>query len=106
MILFYYRPQLSWGKVIFSQACVKNSVHGGGVSATTPLGSPPSADTPLGRQTPLGSACWDTVNTLAVRVLLILFREKSRTHSYLVVYEKILVHNFFFYKTFLVNFLK
>ena len=26
----YYRPQRSWGKVIFSEACVKNSVHGGG----------------------------------------------------------------------------
>ena len=23
----YYRPQRSWAKVIFSQACVKNSVH-------------------------------------------------------------------------------
>ena len=25
-----YRPQRSWGKVIFSEACVKNSVRGGG----------------------------------------------------------------------------
>ena len=25
-----YRPKRSWGKVIFSEACVKNSVHGGG----------------------------------------------------------------------------
>ena len=24
-----YHPQRSWGKVIFSEACVKNSVHGG-----------------------------------------------------------------------------
>ena len=24
-----YRPQRSWGKVIFSKACVNNSVHGG-----------------------------------------------------------------------------
>ena len=23
----FYRPQRSWGKVIFSEACVKNSVH-------------------------------------------------------------------------------
>ena len=23
----HYRPQLSWGKVIFSEVCVKNSVH-------------------------------------------------------------------------------
>ena len=28
---FCYRPQRSWGKVIFSEACVKNSVHSGGV---------------------------------------------------------------------------
>ena len=30
---YNYRPQRSWGKVIFSEACVKNSVHrkGGGV---------------------------------------------------------------------------
>ena len=27
----YYRPQRSWGKVIFSEACVKNSVHTEGV---------------------------------------------------------------------------
>ena len=26
----FYRPQRSCGKVMFSQACVKNSVHGGG----------------------------------------------------------------------------
>ena len=25
----FYRPQRSWGKVIFSEACVKNSVHSG-----------------------------------------------------------------------------
>ena len=29
-VLFYCRPQRSWGKVIVSEACVKNSVHGGG----------------------------------------------------------------------------
>ena len=52
----FYRPQRSWGKVIFSEACVKNSVHreegspgphprgklrgpaGGGVSRPTPKG--------------------------------------------------------------------
>ena len=27
---YFYRPQRSWGKVIFSEACVNNSVHGGG----------------------------------------------------------------------------
>ena len=26
---YYYRPQQSWGKVIFSEACVNNSVHRG-----------------------------------------------------------------------------
>ena len=32
-----------WGKVIFSVACVKNSVHRGGTSSSTP---PPRAGTP------------------------------------------------------------
>ena len=36
-----YRPQRSCGKVIFSEACVKNSVHGGGGGVCL-------------------SACWDT----------------------------------------------
>ena len=27
-LMHFYRPQRSWGKVIFSEACVKNSVHG------------------------------------------------------------------------------
>ena len=26
-VLYFYRPQRSWGKVIFSEACVKNSVY-------------------------------------------------------------------------------
>ena len=33
-----YRPQRSWGKVIFSVACVKNSVHGGSTWAGMPPG--------------------------------------------------------------------
>ena len=37
----YYRPQRSWAKVIFSQVCVKNSVHRGGEGVCL-------------------SACWDT----------------------------------------------
>ena len=56
-----YRPQRSWAKVIFSQACVKNSVHRGGegvcLSAcwdTNP--NPPRADTPPGPGTPLQGA--------------------------------------------------
>ena len=60
-----YRPQRSWAKVIFSQVCVKNSVHRGGgclpqcmlgytPQEQTPPGSrhPPGADTPLGADTP------------------------------------------------------
>ena len=50
----YYRPQRSWGKVIFSEACVKNCVHRGGLPhcmlGYTP---PPRTDTPQDqRQTP------------------------------------------------------
>ena len=30
-MITYYRPQRSWGKVIFSEVCVKNSVHRSGV---------------------------------------------------------------------------
>ena len=49
----YYRPQRSCGKVIFSQACVKNSVHGGCLpqcmlgythTQTTPGQTPPPPD--------------------------------------------------------------
>ena len=48
----YYRPQRSWAKVIFSQACVKNSVHGGGgCLPQCMLGYPP----PRTRQTPPGA---------------------------------------------------
>ena len=35
---YIYRLQRSWGKVIFSEACVKNSVHRGVVSGPTPGG--------------------------------------------------------------------
>ena len=43
----YYRPQRSWAKVIFSQACVKNSVHSGGrVSASVHAGIPPRSRHP------------------------------------------------------------
>ena len=57
---YFYRPQRSWAKVIFSQACVKNSVHRGGgclpqcmLRYTPPdqaeapdQADPPRADTP------------------------------------------------------------
>ena len=51
-----YRPQPSWAKVIFSQACVKNSVHrGGGCLPQCMLGYTPSPweqTPPLGADTP------------------------------------------------------
>ena len=57
-----YQPQRSWAKVIFSQVCVKNSVHRGGgclpqcMLGYTPAGRgrPPREQTPLGpgRQPP------------------------------------------------------
>ena len=34
-VYYYYRPQRSWGKVIFSEACVNNSVHRGGMHGCT-----------------------------------------------------------------------
>ena len=36
---YLYRPQRSWAKVIFSEACVKNSVHrgGGGSGGGSPI---------------------------------------------------------------------
>ena len=42
-VTYYYRPQRSWGKVMFSQACVI-LFTGGGVWKQT---SPQEADTPL-----------------------------------------------------------
>ena len=49
-----YRPQRSWGKVIFSVACVKNSVHGGGSTWVGTPGQvhPPGQVQPPGRYTP------------------------------------------------------
>ena len=58
-LFFYYRPQRSWGKVIFSEACVKNSV-GGGVSAPLHAGRHPPAQCMLGY----------TGNKWVVRILL------------------------------------
>ena len=68
-----YRPQTKFAKVMFSQVSVcpqgmalpplHAGIHPPGQTAT------PWADPP--RQTPpLGSACWDTVNKQAVRILL------------------------------------
>ena len=53
-----------WGNVIFSEACVKNSVHsggGGGESASVHAGIPPP---------PEQSMLEDTVNERAVCILL------------------------------------
>ena len=44
-----YRSQRSWAKVIFSQACVKNSVHGGGVCLSA-CWDPPRPGTPWEQQ--------------------------------------------------------
>ena len=57
-ITIYYRPQRSWAKVIFSQACVKNSVHRGGgclpqcMLGYTPPSRPPKDQTPQRRHPP------------------------------------------------------
>ena len=75
---YYDCPQLSWGKVIFSEVCVKNSVRGAaplhaGISPplgpeagtprdqTPPKRHPPpwEPDTPPGPDTPQRSACWE-----------------------------------------------
>ena len=48
----FYRLQRSWGKVIFSVACVKNSVQGGVPGQYPPEGTPPRQVHPLGRYTP------------------------------------------------------
>ena len=46
-----------WGKVIFSVACVKNSVDRGAASVPAGIPPPPPArQTPLARQTPSGKA--------------------------------------------------
>ena len=53
LIFFNYRPQRSWGKVIFSQACVILSTGGVCLSACWDT-TPPGADIPL-EQTPPGA---------------------------------------------------
>ena len=58
---YFYRPQRSWAKVIFSQACVKNSVHRGEGRVSASVHAwihhhppPPGADTPPPGADPLG----------------------------------------------------
>ena len=60
-------------EVIFSQACVKNSVHGGeGVCLSACWDTPPPPRTrhPPGSRPPLGSRLQPTVNERPVRILL------------------------------------
>ena len=54
-VINIYRPQRSWAKVIFSQVCVKNSVHrGGGCLSQCMLGYTPPGQTPPGSRHPPG----------------------------------------------------
>ena len=62
MFVIYYRPQRSCGKVMFLHLSV--TLFTGG-SATHP-----PDQCMLGYTPPLLSACWDTVNKRAVRILL------------------------------------
>ena len=61
---YYYCPQCSWVKVIFSQVSVSHSVHRGRVyPSMPPRQTPPWADTSPADTSwadPLPSACWDT----------------------------------------------
>ena len=52
LLVINYRPQRSWAKVIFSQACVKNSVHGGGVCLSACWDTPQEHTPPRTRHTP------------------------------------------------------
>ena len=83
-ILHFYRPQRSWGNVMFLQVSVILLTGGGVVCLSACWDTPPVADTPLpGTDTPLGSRhppeldtpllqsmLGDTVNARAVRILL------------------------------------
>ena len=72
----YYCPQRSWGKVIFSEVCVKNSVYRERVS--TPLHAgihpqeqiPPKHPTSGSRHPPVQCMLGDTGNKRVVRILL------------------------------------
>ena len=70
---YFYRPQRSWGKVIFSEACVKNSVHRGDLPHCM-LGYPTpriKGRHPPEPDIPPGQCMWgDTGNKRAVRILL------------------------------------
>ena len=67
--LVYYRPQRSWGKVMFLQASAILLTGGGGVSASVHAGiphppplreqTPPGADTPGSRHPPGADTPWE-----------------------------------------------
>ena len=71
----YYRPQRSWGKVMFLHLSVILST-GGSATHTPPLGrhlpgqNPPPSKQPPWADAPLRNAYWDAVNKRAVRILL------------------------------------
>ena len=70
-----YRPQRSWGKVIFSEACVKNSVHGGGCRAYVAAGGMHGKGACMaGGACVAGGHVWQilryTVNEQLLRILL------------------------------------
>ena len=82
--MYNYRPQRNWGKVIFSEACVKNSVHRGGACVARRCAW--QGGMRGGGHAWQGDACmaggcawqggvrghilWDTVNERTVRILL------------------------------------
>ena len=68
----YYRPERSWGKVIFLEAYVKDSLHRGGCLGRQPPQeqTPPGADTPLGATPPEQCMLGDMGNKWAVWILL------------------------------------
>ena len=67
----FYRPQTKFARVMFSQVSV---CPGGTHTPPDQRKTPPPRQTPPGRHPPdrhpPGSACWDTVNKRAVRILL------------------------------------
>ena len=93
-----------WGKVIFSVACVKNSLHGGGVCLsacwdTPPRDqappwdqAPPGADTPQTRH-PLHSACWEIRSTSGRyasywnAILLVRFLKKFSAKMFKILFD-------------------
>ena len=72
LMSYIYRPQRSWGKVIFSEACVKNSVHRGGRGVCPIACWDTSSQRTRGRHPPPQEKCMLGYkgNKRAVRILL------------------------------------